>query len=140
LRAKKRVRLVEILDEPIVAATTQGIWRDYWLANKYRRDRPARVSIETATVESELQAVALGRGISITAESTARYYARPGVIFRPISDMDECVIAVATRPDAGPLAKEFVAICNRVARRVSAAKVSVRTGLSAAGASRTGPR
>lgn len=117
---KKSVRLVDILDEPIVAATTQGIWRDYWLANKYRRDRPARVSFETDTVESELQAVALGRGISITAESTARYYARPGVTFRPIADMDECVTAIATQPNARRLAQEFVASCERVAKRVSA--------------------
>jgi DNA-binding transcriptional LysR family regulator len=136
LRARKSVRLVDILDEPIIAATTQGIWRDYWLANHYRRDRPARVSFETDTVESELQAVALGRGISITAESTARYYARPGVLFRPISDMDECVIAVASRPNPSRLAQEFVAICDRVARRVGAAKRSVGVARSAPRASR----
>ena len=35
----------------------------------------------------ELQAVATGRGISITAEAARRFYARPAVSFVPIADM-----------------------------------------------------
>jgi DNA-binding transcriptional LysR family regulator len=75
---KRSVRLDDILDEPIVASTTRGIWRDYWLANEYRRNRPANVSFEASTVESELQAVASGRGISITAEHREILFAPRG--------------------------------------------------------------
>ena len=91
-----------------------GIWRDYWLANDYRVDRPAKVAFEAATVESELQAVASGKGISITADSTARYYARPGVVFRTIVDMRECVIAIGHRGAPSKLVADFISVVRRV--------------------------
>ena len=90
------------------------MWRDYWLANDYRVDRPAKVVFEAATVESELQAVASGRGISITADSTAQYYARPGVVFRQIVDMRECVIAIGYRGMPNRLVADFISVVNRV--------------------------
>lgn len=108
------VSITDLVDEPIVAAPLKGVWRDYWLALDYRGGRPPNVTFEVATVESELRAVASGRGISITAQSTASYYARPGVVFVPISDMAECTIAVA---HAGPLSRigaEFVSVVREV--------------------------
>ena len=115
LTVKPTVLLDDILDEPIIAAPTPGIWRDYWLASDYRdSSRPPRVVLEVATVESELQAVAMGRGISITADSTARYYARPGVVFRDISDMRECVIGIGHRGTPSRLLADFIAIVKQV--------------------------
>jgi DNA-binding transcriptional LysR family regulator len=114
LSLQEAVVLDDILDEPIVAAPVPGVWRDYWLANDYRIDRPAKVVFEAATVESELQAVASGRGISITADSTAQYYARPGVVFRPILDMRECVIAIGYRGMPNKLVADFISVVNRV--------------------------
>jgi DNA-binding transcriptional LysR family regulator len=115
LRKRETVILDDILDEPIIAATVPGIWRDYWLANDYRRNRPANVSFEASTVESELQAVASGKGISITAESTANYYSRPGVIFKTISDMRDCVMAIGYRHTQNRLVDEFISVVKRVA-------------------------
>jgi DNA-binding transcriptional LysR family regulator len=115
LTSKPTVRLDDILDEPIIAAPTPGIWREYWLASDYRDARhPARVVLEVATVESELQAVAMGRGISITADSTARYYARPGVVFRDITDMRECVIGIGHRGQPNRLVADFIEVVRRV--------------------------
>jgi DNA-binding transcriptional LysR family regulator len=114
LRAKKSVTLDDILDEPIIAAPIPGVWRDYWLATEYRNNRPANVVLEVATVESELQAVAMGRGISITADSTARFYARPGVVFRDISDMRECTIAIGSRATSNALVADFISVVMRV--------------------------
>lgn len=108
------VHLADILDEAIVAAPVPGRWRDYWLAIDHRNGRPANVVFEAATVESELQAVASGRGISITADSTARYYARPGVVFRPIVDMGECVIAIGYRGPPNRLISDFISVVDRV--------------------------
>lgn len=116
LGRQETVVLDDILDEPIIAAPVPGIWRDYWLANDYRVDRPAKVVFEAATVESELQAVASGRGISITADSTAQYYARPGVVFRPIRDMRECVIAIGYRGTPNKLVADFISVVNRVSQ------------------------
>jgi len=109
------VTLPDILDEPIVAAPGGGIWRDYWLAIQHRQGRPAKVSFEAATVESELQAVASGKGISITSESTGNYYARPGVVFKPIDDMPECVIAIGFRPTQNSLVADFIELAKLVA-------------------------
>lgn len=116
LSRQETVVLDDILDEPIIAAPVPGVWRDYWLANDYRVDRPAKVVFEAATVESELQAVASGRGISITADSTAQYYARPGVVFRPIRDMRECVIAIGYRGTPNKLVADFISVVNRVSQ------------------------
>jgi DNA-binding transcriptional LysR family regulator len=116
LSQQETVVLDDILDEPIIAAPVPGIWRDYWLANDYRVDRPAKVVFEAATVESELQAVASGRGISITADSTAQYYARPGVVFRPIVDMRECVIAIGYRGTPNKLVADFISVVNSVSQ------------------------
>lgn len=115
LRKRKTVTLDDILDEPIVAATVPGVWRDYWLANDYRSNQPANVTFEASTVESELQAVAAGKGISITAESTSKYYSRPGVVFKTIVDMRECVMAVGYRDRQNRLVDDFISVVKRVA-------------------------
>lgn len=115
LAERDEVAITDILEEPIVAAPVPGVWRDYWLASAYRGGQPPKVAFEAATVESELQAVATGKGISITADSTAKYYARPGVAFRTIVDMSECVIALGYRgKSSGPLA-DFVGAAISVA-------------------------
>jgi len=114
LANRRTVSLRDILDEPIVAATTPGIWRDYWLASEYRQNQPARVSFEATSLDSELQAVASGKGISITAESTAKYYSRPGVTFKHIVDMSDCVMAVGYRNTPNRLVEEFISVVKRV--------------------------
>jgi DNA-binding transcriptional LysR family regulator len=116
LGGQTTVVLDDILDEPFVAAPTPGRWRDYWLANDHRIDRPANVVFEAATVESELQAVATEKGISITADSTSKFYARPGVIFRPISDMPQCVIAIGYRDGSNRLIGDFIAVVQALSK------------------------
>lgn len=115
LAATPDLVVADILDEPIVAAPGPGVWRDYWLASSFRSERPAHVLFEAATVESELQAIAAGRGISITADSTARFYARPGVVFRPITDMPPCCISIGYPGVPSKLVSEFIAVARRVA-------------------------
>ena len=116
LSLQETVQVEQLLDEPFIAAPGTGVWRDYWLASQYRHGREARVVFEAATVDSELQAVALRKGISITAESTARFYGRPGVVFRTISNMEECVIAIGYRKQASPLIKELIDVARLVTR------------------------
>jgi hypothetical protein len=68
--------------------------------------------------------VASGRGISITAESTAKYYLRPGVDFRPIAGMRECVMAVGYRRMENTLVGEFIAVAKRVSDHVRSSRAS----------------
>ena len=107
------VLLSDILGEPIIGSSTPGVWRDYWLATEYRKGTPAKIAGDASTVESELQAVASGKGISITAESTAKYYSRPGVVFKTITDMPDCVMAIAFRGTPNQLVADFVAAMKR---------------------------
>lgn len=115
LAARETVSIHDVLPLPIVAAPGAGTWRDYWLACSYRSGVPPVVSHEAATVDAELQAVATGRGISITAESTARFYARPGVTFRVIHDMPMCEIAIGTARAPKIVARDFIAVAQNVA-------------------------
>lgn len=100
LANRRRVRVRDLLDEPIVAApSVDKVWRDYWILVGERGDRPPNVVYEAATFEAELQAVGAGRGISITGLTAARYYSRPGVSFVEVSDLPACQIGLAWWPD-----------------------------------------
>lgn len=111
----KVVSIYDLLDDPIVAAPCRGVWREYWTGDDYRKGRAAPIVHEAATVESELQVVASGRGISITAESTARFYARPGVSFPVISDMPHCRVSIALPRSPTVAASNFQQIALEVA-------------------------
>jgi DNA-binding transcriptional LysR family regulator len=103
LASRPTVLLSDLLAEPIIAApSSAGGWRDYWIALDYRAAAPATIAGEAATFESEFNAVAQGKGISITVETAARYYRRPGVVFIPISDAPPCSVALAWVPGEHP--------------------------------------
>jgi DNA-binding transcriptional LysR family regulator len=116
LAGETSVSIHELLDEPIVAAPGSGIWRNYWTANHYRQGGQAPVVHEASTVESELQAVASERGISITAASTARFYARPGLSFPVIRDMPLCTVCVALTREPSVAARNFAQLAVEVAQ------------------------
>jgi DNA-binding transcriptional LysR family regulator len=99
LASRREVRVRDLLAEPIVAApSVDRVWRDYWILVPERDGQPAPVALEAPTFEAELQAVAAGRGISITGLTAARYYSRPGVIFKPIVDLEPCQVSLAWSP------------------------------------------
>lgn len=113
------VTLQEVLSEPIVAAPQRaGTWRDYWIAADYRVTTPATVVAEAATFEAEFNTVAQGVGLSITAETAARYYRRPGVRFVPISDAPPCTVALAWLPGATtPVVEQFLQVARMLTSR-----------------------
>ena len=115
LAGRAEVMLADILEEPIVAAPqSAGGWRDYWIAASYRQARPARVVAEAATFEAEFTAVAQGKGISITVETAARYFRRPGVVFIPVRDAPPCSVSLAwPRRDPAPAVARFVELARR---------------------------
>jgi DNA-binding transcriptional LysR family regulator len=110
LAERDEVSVYELLDEPIIAAPGHNAWRDYWLCCEYRGGGEPPVVGEEATFEGEFQAVASGRGISITAHAAARFYARPGLRFPRISDIPPCEVAVALPHDPTPAARVFAEI------------------------------
>ncbi len=109
------VSIYDLLDEPIIAAPGVGVWRDYWLACAYRKGQPPNVVHEAPTFESEFQAVASGRGISITPIAASRFYARPGLAFPEIEDIPSCCVSVALPQRATLLAREFAMVATTLA-------------------------
>jgi DNA-binding transcriptional LysR family regulator len=116
LAARDRVAFAELRDEPFVAAPTEtGWWRDWWLAIDEREGHPVRIGAVTETGQPDdwLSAIANGYGVALAPESAARYYARPGVVYRPVTGVSPSQVGVAWPPaaDANPVVQDFVRCC-----------------------------
>ncbi|MER7176025.1 LysR family transcriptional regulator [Streptomyces mesophilus] len=114
LAAREELAFRELWDEPFVAApVAAGTWRDYWLATDAREGREPRIGAVADNPDDWLSAVAGGHGIALAPESAARYYARPGVAYRPLTGVAPSSVAVVWRPvaDADPLVQDFVRCC-----------------------------
>jgi DNA-binding transcriptional LysR family regulator len=114
LAVRDQVSFDELWDEPFVAATTEtGWWRDYWLATSERQGHPVRIGAETDQPDAWLTAIANGYGIALTPESAARYYARPGITYRPVTGVSPSQVGVAWPPanDTNPVVQDFVRCC-----------------------------
>lgn len=89
-----------LFDEPFVTTpSTAGVWRDYWLAVEERHGRPVRIGAEVASPDEWLEAISNGAGVSLTPEASARFYARPGLIYRPVTGVAPSTVALAWHPD-----------------------------------------
>src|SRR5579859_889983 len=114
LAGRDRVDFRELRDEPFVAAPEEtGWWRDYWLATAERQGHPVRIGYVTDQPDAWLAAIANGYGIALAPESAARYYARPGIVYRPVTGVSPSQACVAWRPaqDDDPVVQDFVRCC-----------------------------
>ncbi|MFC8871210.1 LysR family transcriptional regulator [Streptomyces sp. NPDC057148] len=104
----------ELWDEPFVAAPPEtGPWRAYWLATDERDGHPVRIGAVTEQPDDWLTAIANGYGIALAPESAARFYTRPGVVYRPVTGVGPSEVAVAWAPaaDDDPVVQDFVRCC-----------------------------
>jgi DNA-binding transcriptional LysR family regulator len=116
LAARDRICFRDLWDEPFVAAPAEtGWWRDWWLAADQREGHPVRIGAVTRTGQPEdwLSAIANGDGVALAPESAARYYARPGITYRPVTGVSPSQVGVAWPPsaDASPVIQDFVGCC-----------------------------
>ncbi|MFA0840692.1 LysR family transcriptional regulator [Streptomyces rochei] len=114
LAARETIAFRELWDEPFVAAPPEtGRWREYWLAADERDGRPVRVGAVTEHPDDWLTAIANGYGIALAPESAARFYTRPGVVYRPVTGVAPSRVAVAWDPadDDNPVVRDFVRCC-----------------------------
>ncbi|AKN74409.1 LysR family transcriptional regulator [Streptomyces sp. PBH53] len=119
LAERAEIAFRELWDEPFVAAPPEtGAWRDHWLAAAEREGRPVRVGAVTEQPDDWLSAIASGYGIALAPESAARFYARPGVVYRPVTGVSPSRVAVAWAPadDHNPVVRDFVRCCLDLAR------------------------
>lgn len=112
--ARDLIPFRDLWDEPFVAAAPEsGWWRDYWLATDARGGHPVRIGAVTDQPDEWLSAIASGYGIALAPESAARFYARPGVTYRPVSGVGPSRVGVAWAPanDTDPVVADFVGCC-----------------------------
>jgi DNA-binding transcriptional LysR family regulator len=99
LASRTELTIAELLDEPIVVApSTAGRWRDYWMAMDVREGKPPTIAAVAATYEEETTTIARGLGISFTSEASARLYDRQGIVYIPITDRPRNYTALAWHP------------------------------------------
>lgn len=114
LAARDKISFEDLLDEPFIAAPeTTGWWRDYWLAADQRQGRPIRIGFVTDEPDAWLAAIENGYGVALAPESAARYYARPGIAYRPVAGVSPSQVGVAWRPanDTNLVVQDFVHCC-----------------------------
>jgi DNA-binding transcriptional LysR family regulator len=114
LAACDQISFRQLWDEPFVAAPEEtGWWRDYWLATDEREGHPVRIGYVTDQPDAWLTAIASGYGIALAPESAARYYARPGLTYRPVTGVSPSQVGVAWPPanDTDPVVQDFVRCC-----------------------------
>jgi DNA-binding transcriptional LysR family regulator len=114
LAARDQVSFRQLWNEPFVAAPEQtGLWRDYHLATAEREGHPARIGAVTDQPDAYLTAIANGYGVALVPESAARYYARPGITYRPVTGVSPSQVGIAWPPasDTDPVVQDFVRCC-----------------------------
>jgi DNA-binding transcriptional LysR family regulator len=120
LAEQAEIAFRDLWDEPFVAAPAgTGAFRDYWLATDARDGRPPRVGAVTDQPDAWLQAIASGYGVALAPASAARFYARPGVTYRPVTGVAPSTIGIAWPPgaDGNPVIGDFVRCCRDATAR-----------------------
>lgn len=109
----------DLWDEPFAAAPPEsGRWRDHRLAAGERGGHPVRVGAVADRPDDWLGAIANGYGVALAPASAARFYARPGVAYRPVTGVGPSRVGVAWDPadDGDPVVQDFVRCCLAVPR------------------------
>jgi hypothetical protein len=60
---------------------------------------PARIGAVAASPDATFEAVASGHGVVLLAEGNTTVYRRPGIVYRPVVDLEPCQLAIARRRD-----------------------------------------
>ncbi|MET8424357.1 LysR family transcriptional regulator [Nocardia sp. NPDC004860] len=114
LATREVIPFRDLWDEPFVAAPPEtGAWHDYWLAADERDGYPVRIGAVTEHPDDWLICIANGDGIALAPESAARFYTRPGIVYRPVSGVSPSQAGVAWRPgaDTDPVVQDFIRSC-----------------------------
>jgi DNA-binding transcriptional LysR family regulator len=112
LARRRSVRLAELTDRTLLVDRRTGTATvDLWPPDA----RPAVEEIHD--VDDWLTEIAAGRGIGVTAESTAYQYPRPGIVYRPVRDAEPVAVRLAWwRDDPHPARQPVVELLTELYR------------------------
>ncbi|MDI3388710.1 LysR family transcriptional regulator [Streptomyces sp. B-S-A8] len=107
LAGRPELTLAELADQPVAINTVSGITNlDLWPATR----RPTSV-VSVTNTDDWHAAIAAGRAIGVTPESTPRTNAHPAVVYRPLVDAPDVPVLLAWRERGGhPAVQDLVAL------------------------------
>jgi len=116
LASRSALSVNELTDEPIMwTRRAPRYWVDWWAVNPRPDGREPRWGPENENVEEMLEQVADGSAYCIVPASMTEFYARPDLVWVPLSDVDPLRIAVAWRErDTSPLVAAFAAVVREI--------------------------
>jgi len=117
LAGRSALSVNELTDEPIMwTRRAPRYWVDWWAVNPRPDGREPRWGPENENVEEMLEQVADGSAYCIVPASMTEFYARPDLVWVPLSDVDPLRIALAWRErDTSPLVAAFATIVREIA-------------------------
>lgn len=96
--ARENVAIDELDDEVHVSTDRAAQeWISYWAVDPRPSGRAVKWGPLVRTMDEQLQTVAAGLGIAITAASIADYHSNPEVAYVPIKGIDPCTVELCTR-------------------------------------------
>ncbi|HEX3803256.1 MAG TPA: LysR substrate-binding domain-containing protein [Solirubrobacteraceae bacterium] len=110
LADREAITVTDLLDEHwLQMPGRDGLWRDFWLATAHRNGVEPLLGPEVHTVEEQLTATVTGGYVSLTPESVATFYRRPGISYVPVVGIEPSEVAIAwRRGDDRSSVREFV--------------------------------
>jgi DNA-binding transcriptional LysR family regulator len=117
LAGRDGVSVVETNDEPLMwTKRAPRAWVDWWAVNPRPDGAEPVWGPENDNVEEMLEQVAEGAAICFAPQSMAAYYARPDLVWVPLTDAEPLRVALAWPADAeSPLVRGFAAVVRELA-------------------------
>ncbi len=111
LAAMQSIRFEQVERIPLVALPPEaGRLRDHWLAQDHRTS-PAPVATVARNADEAMEAVANGIGAVLISSGNARLYARPGITFVEVADLQPAHLALVwRRADHRDVIRDLIAL------------------------------
>jgi DNA-binding transcriptional LysR family regulator len=111
LAARSRLTLGDLAGYPVVLSTASGTTTtDLWPASI----RP-EATIEVASTDEWLAAIAAGKAVGVTATATASMHPYPGIAYRPLAGAADLAVSLAwTHPPTHPAIAKLVTLAREV--------------------------
>ena len=115
LASRESLTLADIRLEPLITAAVPKSWNDWWNVSPRPDGGTPSSVVAVATAEEMFEHVAIGRGIAITGGAAPFFFARPDIVFLPITDIEPIVVSLAWRGDQETAAmRAFISVARSV--------------------------